>query len=263
MKTVLIGGGVMGEAILSSALDRGVIQADDVIVCEKVEARRDELQQRYGVAVSGDAAESIGEGDAVILAVKPQDLGSISGSAKPGSVAISVMAGVRIESISSLVGHNRVVRVMPNTPAAIQRGMSAWTATLHVTEEHRAFVRRLLAALGEEVYLDNEAKLDMATAISGSGPAYVFLFIESMIDAGVAIGLTRAQAETLVMHTVAGAAEYAIQSGKSPADLRAMVSSPAGTTVAGTSELERHAMRAAVIDCVAAAFHRAQELGGS
>lgn len=261
MKTVLIGGGVMGEAILSAALEQGVIAASDTVVCEKIAERRDELASRFGVEVTGDAASAVATGDVVVLAVKPQDLHAVSGTMKPDAFVISVMAGVRMETIRNVVGHHRIVRAMPNTPVAIKRGMTAWTATTAVTDEQRGFVRSLLAAIGEELYLDAESKLDMATAVSGSGPAYVFLFLEALIDAGVNVGLTRAQAEKLALQTVSGATEYAATSGKSPADLRAMVSSPAGTTVAGTRELERHAFRAAIIDCVDAAFERARELG--
>lgn len=262
MRTVFIGGGVMGEAILSSALERGVVQKEAVLVCEKIPDRREELVARYGIDVTDDLEAAMGQGDVVILAVKPQDLAALVGASAPGAVVVSVMAGVRIETISEIVGHNRVVRVMPNTPVAIQRGMSAWTATPDVGDEQRAFVRDLLASIGDELYLEAEAKLDMATAISGSGPAYVFLFIEALIDAGVGIGLTRAEAAQLAMQTVAGSAEYAKGAERGPAELRAMVSSPGGTTIAGTRELERHAFRAAIIDCVDAAFRRAQELGG-
>jgi pyrroline-5-carboxylate reductase len=263
MKTAFVGGGVMGEAILSSGLQQGVLAADDVLVCEKIDTRRDELATRYRVAVTDDVSESIRSADMVVLAVKPQDLGTISGTARSDSVVVSIMAGVRIETISTLVGHNRIVRVMPNTPVSIQRGMSTWTATPAVTDEQRETVKKLLSSIGEELYVDGEAKIDMATAISGSGPAYVFLFIEALIDAGVHVGMTRAQSETLALQTVRGAAEYAIQSGKSPAELRAMVSSPGGTTVAGLRELERHGLRAAITDCVEAAYERARELGGS
>lgn len=253
----------MGEAILASAIDRGVLEARRILVCEKAPTRRDELAARYGVDVTDGVREAIARGDTTILAVKPQDLDAIDGTGPDGSCVVSVMAGVTIETIAKRVGHERIVRVMPNTPVAIQQGMCAWTATDAVTAEQRGFVRDLLASLGQELYLDSESKLDMATAVSGSGPAYVFLFIEALIDAGVQAGLPRAQSEQLALQTVAGAASYAQRSGKSPAELRAMVSSPGGTTVAGTRELERHAMRSAIIECVDAAYRRARELGGA
>jgi pyrroline-5-carboxylate reductase len=204
--------------------------------------------------------EALREGDVIVLAVKPQDIAGLAGCVRADSLVLSIMAGVRIERIAALLGNDRIVRVMPNTPAATQQGMSAWTATSQVSEEQRAFAGRLLAALGDELYVETEEKLDMATAVSGSGPAYVFLLIEALIDGAVSIGLTRAQAEQLALQTFAGASAYARNADASAADLRAMVTSPAGTTAAGTLVLEQRAVRAAMIECVQAAFKRAREL---
>jgi pyrroline-5-carboxylate reductase len=260
MNVTLIGAGVMGEAILHSALERGVLNAGDVLVCEKMPDRRALVGRRHNVGTTDDTAAALREGDVVILAVKPQDIAGLAGSVRNEALVLSIMAGVRIETIAHLVGTERIVRVMPNTPAATQQGMSAWTATPAVTAEQRDFAGRLLGALGDELYVESEEKLDMATAVSGSGPAYVFLLIEAMIDGAVTVGLTRAQAEQLALQTFAGAATYARNSGKNVAELRAMVTSPAGTTAAGTLVLEQRAVRAAMIDCVRAAFERAREL---
>jgi pyrroline-5-carboxylate reductase len=150
---------------------------------------------------------------------------------------------------------------MPNTPVAARAGMSVWTATPAVTEEQQALVRRLLGALGRELHVADEKKIDMATAVSGSGPAYVYLFIEAMVEGAVAIGLPRAQAEELVLQTVYGAAVHARESGKTAADLRAMVTSPAGTTAAALREMEKGALRATVGEAIRAAHQRAIELG--
>jgi pyrroline-5-carboxylate reductase len=141
--------------------------------------------------------------------------------------------------------------------------MSVWTATLTVEHDQRETVRNLLGAFGREIYVDDEKKIDMATAVSGSGPAYIFLVMEALIEGGVNVGLTRAQAEEMVLQTVYGSALYALESGRSPAELRAAVTSPAGTTAAGLLELEKGAVRAALIECVRAAHARAKELGGS
>ncbi|MBA4180274.1 MAG: pyrroline-5-carboxylate reductase [Anaerolinea sp.] len=262
MKVAIIGGGVMGEAILSAALERGVFEKDSVTVCELVEARRAVFQGVYGVNSTRDCAPSMAEADLVILSVKPQDMHSIRGTLRDDSLLLSIMAGVTIRTIGSELGHQRIVRVMPNTPVAAKAGMSVWTATEDVTTGQRELARGLLGAIGREIYVDDEKKLDMATAVSGSGPGYVFLFIEAMIDGAVSIGLTRAQASEMVLQTVYGSAVYAQETGRAAAELRANVTSPAGTTAAGLFELEKGAVRASIIQCIQAAHERARELGG-
>jgi pyrroline-5-carboxylate reductase len=171
------------------------------------------------------------------------------------------MAGVRIATLAAAFGHDRNVRVMPNTPAAIGEGISAWTATPEVDPAQLETVSALLRSVGGEVYVEDEKKIDMATALNGSGPAYVFLFIESLIEAGVIMGLTRQQSELLAVQTVLGSARYALESEQSPADLRAAVTSPGGTTAAGLLEFEKGAFRSTVIEGVRAAHRRAIELG--
>lgn len=260
MTISLVGAGVMGEAILHSALERGVFSAGEVLVCEKLPDRRALIGRRHNVGTTESVEEALTEGDVIVLAVKPQDIAGLHGHVREDACVLSIMAGVPIAAIAALVGSERIVRVMPNTPAATQQGMSAWTATQGVSEPQRAFAKRLLGALGDELYVDTEEKLDMATAVSGSGPAYVFLFIEALIDGAVSIGLSRAQAEQLALQTFAGASSYARSAERSPAELRAMVTSPAGTTAAGTLVLEQRAVRAAIIECVQAAFGRARSL---
>ena len=261
MNVVIIGGGVMGEAILRAALSRGVFAPADVTVTEVVEARRGQLEATHGVRTTPDAESAIADASLVVLAVKPQDIASVRGRPRADALVLSIMAGVRIATIATQFGHDRIVRVMPNTPVAAMAGMSVWTATDAVTGDQRELTRSLLQSFGRELYVDSESKIDMATAVSGSGPGYVFLAIEALIEGAVAIGLPRAQAEELVLQTVYGSALYARESGRSPAELRAMVTSPAGTTAAGLLELERAGLRAAFIDCIQAAYDRAQELG--
>jgi pyrroline-5-carboxylate reductase len=263
MTFVLVGGGVMGEAMLAAALNQGVIDRETTIVCEKLPERREALESAYGVTTTDNMEAAVTQGDTVVVAVKPQDASALQGRMKPDALLVSVMAGVKIAAVQELLDHRLVIRAMPNTPAAIQRGMSAWFAADGVSPAHRDFARKLLGAFGRELEVDSELKLDMVTAVSGSGPAYVFLFIEALIDAAVSIGLTRAQAELLVMQTVSGSAEYAVQSGVHPAQLRGAVTSPAGTTAAGIARLERNGLRAAIEECVQAAFHRSLELGGN
>lgn len=262
MRVAIIGGGVMGEAILAAAIERQVFAPQNVVVCELIEQRRGQLRTEYGVGVTDSDAEAMDGAELVILSVKPQDLHSVKGPMRPGALLVSIMAGVRIASIASEFQHDRIIRVMPNTPVAAKAGMSVWTATPAVTPDQRELARGLLGAIGRELYVDDEKKLDMATAVSGSGPGFVFLFIEALIEGAVSIGLTRAQAQEMVLQTFYGASVYAQESGRSAADLRAMVTSPAGTTAAGLLELERGAVRATIIECVRAAYDRAVELGG-
>lgn len=261
MKVAIIGGGVMGEALLCAAVERGVFKSPDVVVCEIVEHRRDQLRAEYEIAVTQDSGEAMTGADVVILSVKPQDVGSVRGAMPNDALLLSIMAGVPIGALRREFQHDPIVRVMPNTPAAANAGMSVWTATEAVTDEQRELSRALLGAMGREMFVEDERKLDMATAVSGSGPGYVFLFIESMIEGAVSIGLTRAQASEMVLQTVFGSAVYAQESGRAASELRAMVTSPAGTTAAGLLELERSGVRAAIIDAIRAAYDRAQELG--
>lgn len=262
MKVTIIGGGVMGEAILGAAIERGVFNPGDVTVCELLEHRRAQLRSEYGVGVATESGPSMEQAELVVLSVKPQDLHSVQGAIPPTALLLSIMAGVRVATIEAEFRHTRIVRVMPNTPAAAKAGMSVWTATPAVTQQQRELARGLLGAIGREMYVEDELKLDMATAVSGSGPGYIFLVIEAMIEGAVSIGLGRAQAEEMVLQTVYGTAVYARESGRDPAVLRAMVTSPAGTTAAGLLELERGAVRAAIIECIRAAHRRAGELGG-
>jgi pyrroline-5-carboxylate reductase len=262
VKVAIIGGGVMGEAILGAAIERGVFDASHVTVCELLEHRRAQLHAEYGVGVTTDSSSCMEEADFVLLSVKPQEVHSVHGALRPEALLLSIMAGVRIDSLRKEFRHNRIIRVMPNTPAAAKAGMSVWTATAEVSEPQRDLARGLLSAIGREIFVDDEKKVDMATAVSGSGPGYVFLMIEAMIEGAVTIGLTRKQAEEMVVQTVYGSAVYAQESGQSAANLRALVTSPAGTTAAGLLELERAGVRAAIIDCIGAAYARSIELGG-
>lgn len=261
MKIAVIGGGVMGEAIVRAAIERGVFAPGDVTVSEVVAARREQLEATLGVSTTADDTGAIADASLIVVAVKPQDFASVRGRPRDDALVLSIMAGVRMATIAQQFAHDRIVRVMPNTPVAAMAGMSVWTATESVTDDQRALTRSLLESFGRELYVDSETKIDMATAVSGSGPGYVFLVIEALIDGAVAVGFPRAQAEALVLQTVYGSALYARESGLAAAELRARVTSPAGTTAAGLLELERAGLRAAFIECIQAAFDRARELG--
>ena len=265
MRLGIIGGGAMGEAIVSALTAGGGVEAGQIAVADVVAERGAYLKERYGVRAAAGNAEAASEADYVLFAVKPQDFETaakaLRGRVSAGTTVVSIMAGVKLERIVSLLEASAVVRAIPNTPAQVGEGMTVWTATATVDEASREGARRIFAALGNEAYVAEERYLDMATALSGSGPAYVFLFIEALTDAGVHIGLSRELASRLALQTVAGSARYAAQMGKHPAELRGIVTSPAGTTVEGLLALEAGGMRAAVTKAVIAAYEKSQALG--
>ena len=255
----------MAEAILSGVLDRELASPEDVAVSEVVAARRDYLSERYGVSVTEDGPTAAAHGSLVLLAVKPQDLPkAMSGLRKSLSAdqaALSIVAGAAIKSLRKGLDHEGIVRIMPNTPAQIGAGVSVWTATEETPPERVEETRQLLHAIGAEVYVPSEKYVDMATGLSGSGPAYVFLFIEALTDAGVQVGLPRDVAATLATQTVLGSAQLLQQIGRHPAELRNMVTSPGGTTAEGLLSLESNRFRAAVMEAVEAAYEKAVQLG--
>ena len=266
MKITFIGGGVMAEAILGGILDGGVAKAEDIRFGEPVAERREALTDAYGVEAEADNLAVMEGADVVVLAMKPQHLGSAMESIKAGirrdQAVVSIVAGATLDTLSRGLRHRTVVRVMPNTPAQIREGMTVWTATEQVTDEQKADCRRIVGSFGEEIYVEDEKYIDMATALSASGPAYVFLFIEALIDAGVHMGLQRPMAKKLVLQTVMGSAKYVQETGMHPAELKDMVSSPAGGTVEALASFEKSAFRGAVLEAVDAAYRKYRALGG-
>lgn len=261
-----IGGGVMGEAILKSLLASKTATPDRIVVGEPVAQRQTELAERYGIRVTGDNTSVAKGADVIVLAVKPQVMGQALGQFRdacaPSALVISIAAGTPIRTIREVLHADQpVVRVMPNTPAQIGMGMSAWTATPNVSAAQLEQTRAILAAMGDEAQVPDEHYIDMATAINGSGPGYVFLIIEAMIDAAVRLGFTRPVAEKLVLQTVRGSAEYASQSKQHPAVLRNQVTSAGGTTAAGLFELDKGGLRTTLDNAIFAAYRRAVELG--
>jgi pyrroline-5-carboxylate reductase len=266
MKLGFIGGGMMGEAIIAGVLNKGIARPGDIAAADIAASRRKHLTKTYGVRVSEDPAVACDGNDIVLLAVKPQEFPaagrSAAGSLNGRQAVMSIMAGVTLDSIRSTLKHDAVIRAIPNTPAQIGEGMTVWTATDAVSDEARENVRNVLSVLGRELYVTDEKYVDMATAVSSSGPAYVFLVIEAMIDAAVHIGLRREMAAPMVLQTVLGSARYAMETGKHPAELRNQVTSPGGTTAEGLLALEEAGVRAAFIQAVEAAYEKAKELGG-
>lgn len=261
----VIGPGAMGEAMIGGMLRHELVAPEQVLVSHPREERRRELQARYGVGVCADNVEAARWGRVVLLTVKPQMLKKVlpplRGSMRDDDLAISVVAGATIGGIAEALEHPAVVRSMPNTPAQIGEGMTVWTAAREVSEQQRGWARAVLSSLGRELEVDNEQYLDMSTALSGTGPAYFFLMMEAMVDAGVHMGLPRRVAEELVQQTMLGSVRYAQQSGLHPAQLRNAVTSPGGTSAAAISEMERGGMRTVLSDAIWAAYRRSVELG--
>ncbi|MFC1913954.1 pyrroline-5-carboxylate reductase [Chloroflexota bacterium] len=265
MKIAFIGGGNMGEAMLSAILDKRLSTPEDICVSDNEDTCRQQLKQKYGVAVTHNNRLAIDKRDIVILAIKPQNLAEVmaelSGLFQPNQLVISIIAGARINTLCKGLKHEAIVRAMPNTPARIGRGISIWTATAEVTAQQREWAKSIIGMMGQEIYVDEEQYLDMATAVSGSGPAYFFLFVESLVEAATNIGLQQDIAEKLVLQTMLGSGYLIEKSGKPPAELRRMVTSPGGTTAAALQKLEEGQFTELIKKAVAAAYKRARELG--
>lgn len=262
-----VGCGMMGEAMIKGLLREGLVDPRQIIASHPRAERCLELENRYGVRVTDNNAEAASDATFVVLAVKPQFLAEVvvdlDGVLALETTVLSIVAGARMASIGNDLGAVRVVRAMPNTPAQIGRGISVWTATDAVDETGRTKVRTVLSALGAEEFVTHESELDMATALSGTGPAYVFVFMEALIDAGVHMGFSRRVAERLVFETVLGSAEFAKEAPDHLATLRNQVTSPGGTTAEAHYQLERGRLRTVLSDAVWAAYRRCQKLGGT
>ena len=255
----------MGQAMLSAIISKGLASPASITVSDKNNARLKQLKQDFGVYINDNNLNAIIGGDTIILAVKPQNLdvvmSEIGGQLKPEQLVLSIIAGKNVASLRQGLKHDAIVRAMPNTPAQIGMGVTVWTATDEVTEDQRSAVSSILGAMGKEVYVADESYIDMATAVSGSGPAYTFLFMESLINAAVEIGLPPETAREMVMETVIGAATYARQSDKGLAQLRQMVTSPGGTTAEALKVFEQGDLSELVKKAIVAAYKRAKELG--
>ncbi len=264
-RIALVGVGNMGEALLKGVLDRGLAAPDRIAGVERLEGRAREVADRYGIAVHPDPGPACAGAGLVVLAVKPQDADPAAravGCAAPGALVVSVCAGIPLARLAkALPAGTPVVRVMPNTPALVGCGASVYCANEHVTGAHREQVEAVLGAVGEVHRVDDESLLDAVTGLSGSGPAYVFTFLEALADGGVLMGLPRPLARALAVQTVLGAATLARDAGEHTADLKDRVTSPAGTTIEGLRQLEARGLRSAVIEAVRAATRRSEELG--
>ena len=266
MKIAFIGGGNMGEAMLSALLDKRIGVPQDIVVSDVDDSRRQHIKQKYGVGVTGDNQLAIPRAEVVVLAIKPQNLAGVTadliGQLRPTQLVLSIVAGTTLNTLCSGLNHRCVVRAMPNTPAQIGEGMTVWTATPDATEMHKIWAGSILGAMGKEVSVSDEKYIDMATAVSGSGPAYFFLFVEALVEAAVQIGLPRDMAQELALQTMLGSGHLIQESGKEPAELRRMVTSPGGTTAEALLELEKGGFADLLAKAVRVAYDKARRLGG-
>jgi pyrroline-5-carboxylate reductase len=260
-----VGSGVMAEAMIAGLLRGRLVEPGQIVASHPRAERRQELATVHGIRTVGANAEAVEGADVILLAIKPQMLGRVAKDIGPhlrrGQLVISILAGATTRALTSALGHDQVVRSMPNTPARLGRGMTVWFATPEVTADQRAQAAALLAALGAQLEVDDEKLVAMATAVSGTGPTYVFLVMEALIDAAVHLGFARHVAHDLVIETLEGSTLFAKQSGMHPAELRNMVTSPGGTSAAALHELESGRLRTVLSEAVWAAFRRTVELG--
>ncbi len=270
-KTIsFIGSGAMGSSIIAALRREEVTEASNIRAADPNQEVRRRLSQRFpGIEVLSDNRSAVSSADVVVLSIKPQTLDKVmpelQGKLAPHALVLSIIAGAPMSKIMNGLAHGNVVRSMPNTPAQIGKGITVWIASAMVSEEQQQMARLIIGGMGQEIQVDDEKYLDMATALSGTGPAYVFLFMEAMVDAGVHLGFSRRESEQLVTQTVLGSVEYYLRLNDEQqyhlARMRNQVTSPGGTTAAALYFLEKAGFRTAISRAVWAAYERSQELG--
>jgi len=265
MRVGIVGAGVMAEAVIAGLLADRAVEPGQLIASHPRRERREVLAERHGVKAVTRNVDALDGVEIVVLAVKPQMLARVMrelrGALTTNQVVLSIVAGATIRTLVEGLAHPAVVRAMPNTPSQIRRGIAAWTASESCTARQRDLARAVLRALGEERQVADEELVAMATALSGTGPTYLFAVMEALVDAGVHLGFPRDLAHDLVAATLVGSAEYAQQSDLHPAQLRNAVTSPGGTSAAAIYELEKGRIRTVLSDAVWAAYRRTLELG--
>ena len=263
MKISIIGGGFMGEAFARGLIKKGKISISDIIIAEVKKERREELSNQ-GYTVTENTFQACSSASIVLIAIKPQDIDHLSDLAKyikDESILISIAAGISIPTIQHITKHQNVIRVMPNLPAAIGEGAIAYLVSDKITVEQKNIAKVIFEAVSTiAIEVKNESEINLATAVHGSGPAYVFLLMESMIEAAVTLGMSRDNALALVRSTVKGSALYATESNVLPQELRNAVTSPGGTTEAAVAKLDALGFRNALSEAIQAAFIKANDL---
>lgn len=261
----IIGSGNMAGAMIGALLRKNELSPDQIRASDPYPEQQKIIAAKYGVSVTGDNREAVKSADIVILSVKPQVLPSVlselKGKIPPNSLVFSIVAGMPISTIQKGLSHKAVIRSMPNTPAQISAGMTVWTGSEEVSESQKSEARVILKAMGNELYVEQEDFLNMATAVSGTGPTYVFLLAEALVDAAVHLGFSRRDARMIVLETIQGSVEFALQSDLHLAQLRNMVTSPGGTSAEAIYQLEKGGMRTILSKAVWAAYQKSQLLG--
>ena len=265
MRVGIVGAGVMAEAIIAGLVADRAVEAGTLVASHPRRDRRDILAERHGIRPVASNREALAGAEVIVLAVKPQMLGRVMrelrGELSADQVVVSIVAGATIRTLVDGLQHAAVVRAMPNTPSQIRRGISVWSPSEACTARQRDLARAVLRALGDEREVADETFVAMATALSGTGPTYLFSVMEALIDAGVHLGFPRELAHDLVVETLIGSAEFAQRSELHPAQLRNAVTSPGGTSAAAIYELEKGRIRTVLSDAVWAAYRRTLELG--
>lgn len=260
-----IGAGVMGEAMIRGILAQRLIAPEAITASDPLPERLQTLRGRYGIQTTTDNQVAARACKILVLSVKPQTLPKILPGIQevldPHCLVISILAGTPIGLIRRGLPADKIIRAMPNTPGQVGQGMTVWTATEAVDEVGRRQAQAILSALGKEVYVNDEDYLDMATALSGTGPAYIFLFMEALIDAGVHMGFSRRIAQELVYQTIEGSVAIARATNAHPTELRNQVTSPGGTTAAALYQLEKGGFRTVISKAIWAAYQRSKTLG--
>ena len=265
VNVAFVGAGAMGTAMIGGLLSRQDLEPNRITASDRHRERLADIRDQFEITTTLNNRTVVKNADVVVLSVKPQVLpdvlAELKGHIKSGALVVSIVAGATITSIATGLGHKAIVRTMPNTPAQVGEGMTVWTATSEVSDRQRTQAGAIVAALGQQLFVEEESFLDIATAISGSGPGYVFLMMEALIDAAVHLGFSRADARVLVLQTIRGSAIYAQQQPVHPAELRNRVTSPGGTTAEALYQLEKGSFRTVVSKAVNAAYKRSVVLG--
>lgn len=260
-----IGPGVMAEAMTARLLERSIFSPDEIVLSGPRAGRLQDLSERFSITTTTENRPAVAEASVVVLSVKPQSLDEVledlRGAIPAEALVLSIIAGARLVDLVRGLEHTAVVRSMPNTPAQVGAGITVWAATEAVSPDQLECAREILTAFGQEVFLEDEDYLDMATALSGTGPAYVFLMMEAMVDAGVHLGFPRRIAEQLVVQTVKGSVAFYEHSPRHLARLRNQVTSPGGTSAAALYYLEKAGVRTALSRAIWAAYERSVQLG--
>ncbi len=264
-RIAFIGSGVMGEAMIKALLSQQLTTPNMISTSDPWLERLEYIHSTYGVVATPDNVAAVNGAEVVVLSIKPQSLlkagEELHNRIPKEALILSIIAGVRINTLRTKLFHDRIVRAMPNTPAQVGKGMTVWTAMPEVSPAQLRQTEAILEAFGEQLQVYEESYLDMATGLSGSGPGFIMLMVEAMIDAGVHMGFSRREASQLVLQTFEGSIDLLRATGTHSAELRNQVTSPGGTTAAGLYELEKDALRATLSRAIFAAYRRSQELG--